>query len=135
MKNDDGFTLAETLISIFIVCLLTLAGTFLFTTVIKNTDRFYENSSKSMTLIKTDFFLRKEIEKTVIPYYENGENLAYIKASEIMLQIINGVELRSCEILHSKNGKVRGLCVIWELDKGKEYKTVALFTSIPVSEK
>jgi hypothetical protein len=130
MNEDSGFTFIETLFTLTLVLLISVAVFNAFFTVLRHNGSALSEIKKAYILLSFDQKLRGEIEKTYIPYWENSKTYA----DELCENIIAGQRAEQVAVTGArvilKNGKGQGIEVSYRLINGEtEYKTVCLFSS------
>jgi prepilin-type N-terminal cleavage/methylation domain-containing protein len=129
-KNTDGFTFIETLVSIALILIVALAVSSAFISVIKHNAKASSTLYESWLILHADQELRKKIEPTIFPYWENSINAAQILARQIVENTgIPGITLTKAEII-IKDGSAHGLEIFYTvMENSTIYKSSILFSS------
>jgi len=133
MKHSEaGFTLMETLLSIAIIlttsCILVTA----VTASIKTLSQTYAAINTTLSIARTDRFIRNKAGSLYIPYWANSQPCIDSFCDELYRSEI-GDKIISVNVIRDSRCFYRGLEVIYSIGK-KEIKTIALFPVIPVME-
>lgn len=129
--NMDGFTFIETLVSTTLILIITLAVSTALVTVLRHNDNASLLLHESRLLLYADQELRKKIEPTVFPYWENSISAAQILRQEIINQTnISGITIVGADII-VKNGAAHGMEISYSILEGTMiYKSSILFSSV-----
>ncbi len=128
--NTDGFTFIETLVSITLILIITLAVSTAFITVLLHNDSASLSLHESWLLLYADQELRENIEPIVFPYWENSVSAARMLRQQIIDQThIPGITIAGADVI-IKDGAAHGLEVSYSVLSGSAvYTSSILFDS------
>ena len=129
-KGTAGFTFIESLVSVALVVVITLAVSTAFVNIIRHNEYASVSLQESWKLLYTDQNLREQIEPVVFPYWENSITAAQNLRAQIMgKDNIPGVKIVGTDII-TKDGSAHGLIISYKIIKNsKIYNSYILFSS------
>ena len=128
--NHDGFTFMETLFSIALILILTLAISMASINILRHNEYASATLKEAWLMLYGDQELRKIIEPIVFPYWENSVNSTRI----LQNQILNETHIPGIRIITAtsilKDGSAHGIEVSYSIfPHVKQYKSIILFSS------
>jgi prepilin-type N-terminal cleavage/methylation domain-containing protein len=133
IKKTDGFTLAETLVSIAIVLIISSCIILAFSSGSKTLVKAIGAVTTSSKLLQIDRHIRESADDLHIPYWLNPDISARAFVDELRRSKI-GKYIQEVVLINNSSGFVRGVTVEYVVNN-KRLKTSALFPTAPVLEK
>lgn len=131
MKNEDGFTLMETLCAITLLLICAGAAGGLAYNTRRVTSDVKEHSRQHYRQIQIERLIREAIENISIPYWEEDEKGITAAREAIEKALLGAGYKNGFEIKTLKDGteRIRGVSCRFFVD-GQEYEGAGLFASI-----
>jgi prepilin-type N-terminal cleavage/methylation domain-containing protein len=131
-KNEDGFTLIETLLSVAIILIISSLFVIGSGTALQGASQSIKTVKTAATLTSIDRFIRTKTNAVHIPYW--ADTTPYIAALTAELyQSKIGTYIKSVGTISGYRKVPLGIEVVYTVNK-REMRTVALFSSIAVME-
>jgi type II secretory pathway pseudopilin PulG len=131
-KNEDGFTLVETLLSI---ALILIAGGVMVMgsgAALRGVSQSIKAVSAAATINRIDRHIRARTDAVHIPYWSGTKPYIDVLTTELYRSEF-GAYIKSVKTIGNYPKAPRGIEVVYTVNN-KEIKTVALFSSVAVME-
>lgn len=128
-NSESGFSMIETLISMFISLLISAAICLVFVSLYRNIGKVNNEISISREKLVKDKYIREWADKIEIPYWDTSNAYLNSKIDELKKHDFFNKSIKNIEYLKDDLKCKRGIIVTYTLTNGEEQISIAQFKS------
>lgn len=128
-NSESGFSMIETLISMFISLLISAAICLVFVSLYRNIGKVNNEISISREKLVKDKYIREWADTIEIPYWDTSNAYLNSKIDELKKHDFFNKSIKSIEYLKDDLKCKRGIIVTYTLTNGEEQISIAQFKS------
>ena len=128
-NSESGFSMIETLISMFISLLISAAICLVFVSLYRNIGKVNNEISISREKLVKDKYIREWADTIEIPYWDTSNAYLNSKIDELKKHDFFNKSIKKIEYLKDDLKCKRGIIVTYTLTNGEEQISIAQFKS------
>ena len=128
-NSESGFSMIETLISMFISLLISAATCLVFVSLYRNIGKVNNEISISREKLVKDKYIREWADTIEIPYWDTSDAYLNSKIDELKKNDFFNKTIKNIEYLKDDLKCKRGIIVTYTLTNGEEQISIAQFKS------
>ncbi len=128
-NSESGFSMIETLISMFISLLISAAICLVFVSLYRNIGKVNNEISISREKLVKDKYIREWADTIEIPYWDTSNAYLNSKIDELKKHDFFNKSIKNIEYLKDDLKCKRGIIVTYTLTNGEEQISIAQFKS------
>lgn len=128
-NSESGFSMIETLISMFISLLISAAICLVFVSLYRNIGKVNNEISISREKLVKDKYIREWADTIEIPYWDTSDAYLNSKIDELKKHDFFNKSIKNIEYLKDDLKCKRGIIVTYTLTNGEEQISIAQFKS------
>lgn len=128
-NSESGFSMIETLISMFISLLISAAICLVFISLYRNIGKVNNEISISREKLVKDKYIREWADTIEIPYWDTSNAYLNSKIDELKKHDFFNKSIKNIEYLKDDLKCKRGIIVTYTLTNGEEQISIAQFKS------
>lgn len=128
-NSESGFSMIETLISMFISLLISAAICLVFVSLYRNIGKVNNEISISREKLVKDKYIREWADTIEIPYWDTSDAYLNSKIDELKKHDFFNTSIKNIEYLKDDLKCKRGIIVTYTLTNGEEQISIAQFKS------
>ncbi len=134
-NNNSGFSLIETIISMFISLLISTSLCLFFTNLFRNFTRVYNEMNFTKEKLIKDKYIRNWTESIEIPYWDNPDEYLNFTINQLKQDDLFNAEVKEIKVLKDTDNYKCGISVTYSLSNSEEQTSVVQFNSISLVKK